>query len=650
MAVKEFCKVHVEKCKLKNGRARGEARCAVIFQYSFFNVPLSLLGKPAATSVCLLTCLALLPLVSGCAAFRPMKGVPARYVPDEFRGASRSGKKTIDLSLLRQPPPAAHLIDTGDLLSVYVEGVLGRPGERPPVFMPTKEEVPPSVGYPLPVREDGTISLPLAGSVALRGLTIPQAEQRIREGFYLHKQYLNRDGGAIITVALQRPRTNRVLVIRQEASSDVSISQGGTLNIGALKRGTGKAVNLPVYKNDVLNALAEAGGLPGLDAENAIYVIRSQDRPRSPLGAWTLPQAEHAGHVPPTTKGQTSFVARGQTPGWSNPGAVDPQGDYRRSGSGWSRPNSGSDYRFAPPAMAPAPSQRLAPLPVPDPVSSFNSFPMNSGAPLPALAPSPDYAPQMPSPAPQFTPPPLPPPPITDVDPRRTRFGGPAPVGAPPLMPSTPPPGAGDFAFQNAPWPMAPGPGWTVGPDGVDIAGSLAGRRVIRIPVRLAPGEMTDIRPEDIILDDGDIVFIESRETEVFYTGGLLGGGQYTLPRDYDLNVLGAIAVAQGQRNGGGGGSQATSSIGGQSALNGDVSISASQVIVLRPLPDGTQVPIYVDLYQALRDPAEQLVIQPGDYILLQYTRLEAIGAFVERHILAGALFSVAAANLQSGK
>ena len=47
-----------------------------------------------------------------------------------------------------------------------------------------------------------------------------------------------------------------------------------------------------------------------------------------------------------------------------------------------------------------------------------------------------------------------------------------------------------------------------------------------------------------ILLHDGDIVFIESRETEVFYTGGLLGGNQFALPRDYDIDVVRAICAA----------------------------------------------------------------------------------------------------------
>src|SRR5687768_16851126 len=34
-------------------------------------------------------------------------------------------------------------------------------------------------------------------------------------------------------------------------------------------------VNLPAYKNDVLNALAETGGLPGVNAKNEVKILRS---------------------------------------------------------------------------------------------------------------------------------------------------------------------------------------------------------------------------------------------------------------------------------------------------------------------------------------------------------------------------------------
>ena len=174
---------------------------------------------------------------------------------------------------------------------------------------------------------------------------------------------------------------------------------------------------------------------------------------------------------------------------------------------------------------------------------------------------------------------------------------------------------------------------------------TLANQNVTKIPVRLAPGEQLQFTERDILLEDGDIVFIESRDTEIFYTGGLLGGGQYTLPRDYDLDVLGAIAIAQAGR--------AQTSVnrgaGGVTALNQDVSVSASQAVILRQMPNGTQVPIQIDLYRAVRHPEERVLMQPGDYLVLQYTPLEACGAFVERHLLEGALLGVASQSLRSG-
>src|SRR5690606_808931 len=38
----------------------------------------------------------------------------------------------------------------------------------------------------------------------------------------------------------------------------------------------------------------------------------------------------------------------------------------------------------------------------------------------------------------------------------------------------------------------------------------------VRIPLRSPPGVIPKIKPEDVILEDGDIVYIESRNTEFF--------------------------------------------------------------------------------------------------------------------------------------
>src|SRR5439155_14489177 len=85
-------------------------------------------------------------------------------------------------------------------------------------------------------------------------------------------------------------------------------------------------------------------------------------------------------------------------------------------------------------------------------------------------------------------------------------------------------------------------------PHGCHFEGGAAGRggHTVRIPLRLRPGDVPSIRPEDIVLRTGDIVFIEAREAEFFYTGGLLPPGQFIVPRDYDLDVVQAVSVVGG--------------------------------------------------------------------------------------------------------
>jgi hypothetical protein len=140
---------------------------------------------------------------------------------------------------------------------------------------------------------------------------------------------------------------------------------------------------------------------------------------------------------------------------------------------------------------------------------------------------------------------------------------------------------------------------------------------ILRIPLRLPPGVVPQLSEKDVILEDGDIVYIETRETEVFYTGGLLPGGEHQLPRDYDLDVLGAISIAGASRklgvhNGGGGGQ----GLGGLQNFGG---VPPGKVYILRKTRCNGQVAIEVDLTAAINDPRQRPLIQPGDIVLLQY-------------------------------
>lgn len=230
----------------------------------------------------------------GCAAFtNPVaNGVPVYMIPDELLAPSKEGLEPIDLTLLRQEPPEQYLLATGDTLGVYVQGVLGNAEEAPPVSVPDTAEVPPSIGYPFPIRGDGTISLPYLGALEVSGLTIDQAEQKVIEA-YLEKQIVKATDYRII-VTLLRPRYERVLVVREDAGqSQVSVSNTGLVGFGTQttisggRSATGQAVDLPAYENDVLNALTRTGGMPGPDAIQEVVIYRggrdADDRAAEPM-------------------------------------------------------------------------------------------------------------------------------------------------------------------------------------------------------------------------------------------------------------------------------------------------------------------------------------------------------------------------------
>lgn len=124
--------------------------------------------------------------------------------------------------------------------------------------------------------------------------------------------------------------------------------------------------------------------------------------------------------------------------------------------------------------------------------------------------------------------------------------------------------------------------------------------------------------------------YVQSRESELFYTGGLLRGGQFPVPRDYDLDVLGAMALAgmgvDGAAGGGGGG------IGG-GMIGGLGGSKPTQLFVIRKLPSGRTFNIAVDLQLALNDSNENILVQPGDTLILRFKPHEellnfALGTF----------------------
>ena len=334
----------------------------------------------------------------------------------------------ISFNRLRRKPLENYDLGPGDVLGLYIPGILGTSEENPPVTIQEKGGEIPALGFPVPILEGGIITLPNGvGEIDIGGMTITQAKDKIQrvligEEAGMPNGKLNKSlqpGSEKITITLYRKRNIRALVIREEA--------GGTEGVN--KRGSGFNVDLEHGENDLLHALNETGGLPGLDAKNEVFIIRGKF-------------------------------------------------------------NDGVNR------------DRL--------LAKLKSMKQPCQCEIPA--------------------------------PRDTN--------------------------------------------------------VTVIPIRFYAENFPRFKEEDIILETGDIVYIPSREREIFYTGGLLGGGQIQIPRDYDLDVLGAVSLAGGTigsggsgisqiSGGGGGGIGAGGGRGGRGGGYGG--IPPSRLIILRKTCDGGQ-------------------------------------------------------------
>ena len=420
----------------------------------------------AATARRILCCTALLCglALSGCTAIlSPIDSIPAERVPRQFLAEPQADKVNIDVSRLRQTKPEFYLLDSEDVLGVFIEGVLGKFDEAPPVQVAEEgSDLPPAIGFPIPVREDGTVSLPLIKPLSVRGLNIQQAEQLITRAYREGDNPILKDDGRIL-VTLMKERTYRVFVVRQ----DNIFANGGDNQFGRQfanqvvtdrsdRSGRGFVLQMPAYKNDLLNALAETGGMPGVNAKSEVRILRGD---------------------------RVSIESRDRE--------VDEF--YRTNG--------------------------------PD----------------------------------QF------------------------PYGVVPQV-----------ADES---------------------------NVVKIPTRVRPGEKLNFTTEDIILRDGDIVYVDTRDTEVYYTGGLLRGGEFPLPRDYDLDVLGAISIA-------GNGIGAGQGVAQGNFLSGGATVPATELILLRKLPGNRQIAIRVDVTNAINNPQARLLVKPMDTLILRYKPQEELANF----------------------
>lgn len=254
--------------------------------------------KSAAYCALLITVLA----SQGCASFTVpvVDAIPVRRLPQEVLGPSKDELRPIPLDLLRQNPAKEHLVDTGDVIGVYIEGVLGERNQPIPIREiyqggggvggtgggaggggVSQRNIRPSLGFPVPVQEGGYILLPMIDPLKVDGLTIKEVQKAIQKACMEPKELLPKEGARIV-VTLMQPRTYNVLVMRRDGTSPGASlgSNAGTFGqvvINNISGGgsSGFALQLPAYENDVLNALSRTGGLPSQGGKNEVLIQRS---------------------------------------------------------------------------------------------------------------------------------------------------------------------------------------------------------------------------------------------------------------------------------------------------------------------------------------------------------------------------------------
>jgi protein involved in polysaccharide export with SLBB domain len=208
---------------------------------------------------------------SGCSPYRT--AIPASMIRPNSLDSPRSSQEPVNYARLCQPRPDVYQLAPRDVLAVYIEGVLpgdnpGAPSMPPVNYFDADQDLPPSIGYPIVVREDGTIALPLVPPISVTGLSVSEAEYAVRKAYTVDRRLLRAEAARII-VTLMVPRTYNLLVIREDLGGQ-SPTAGG---VEPQRQDIVVPVRLRAYENDLLHALSESGGLPGNDAKNEVIIL-----------------------------------------------------------------------------------------------------------------------------------------------------------------------------------------------------------------------------------------------------------------------------------------------------------------------------------------------------------------------------------------
>jgi len=231
--------------------------------------------KPTSVRVCIAALALCISSLAGCRSYGPTDLIPAADVLNRSC-CEPDTEQQINFLKLRRTPPEQYVLSKGDVLGIYIQGITGDAAVPPPVNFADKDNSKPAIGYPVPIRDDGYISLPLIAPIRVTGLTVGEAEAKIVRAYTQDKKILLEGNEKIIVTLMQR-RTYNVLVIREDGGNTNSNRGGLNRNEIYLDEGLTTesfSIELPAYENDVLHALSETGGMPGESARNEIVILR----------------------------------------------------------------------------------------------------------------------------------------------------------------------------------------------------------------------------------------------------------------------------------------------------------------------------------------------------------------------------------------
>jgi hypothetical protein len=101
---------------------------------------------------------------------------------------------------------------------------------------------------------------------------------------------------------------------------------------------------------------------------------------------------------------------------------------------------------------------------------------------------------------------------------------------------------------------------------------------------------------------------------------------------------LDAISIAGAPIGAGSG--LARAGFGGTSSQAATFGVPPSDLVVIRKMPDGSVIPIAINLTTAMINSSENILVKPGDTLLLRYTPLEELTNFALSLVRVNVLFN----------